>query len=216
MGVGFNIPYDKIEFCDPEAGSGRGALPAVDREGPSNLDEFGRNHRFEIEFMAPLSSQFVQGQGLLLNVEKCTRPTVEFDEIKIHNGQDEIYRPGKHHWSPIEFTFYERIAPSEDGGLVAGPGGPNQMAQAIYNWWAGASQFTMLDYRTSSLTAPGRHQVDVSIAMIDGLGRKNWTYLLRECWPLKVYATDLNYSDTDLSKITVVLRYNRAEELQQN
>jgi hypothetical protein len=215
MGVGFNIPTDNYCFAG-DGGVPPLSMPAVDREGPSNSDEFGRNHRFEIEFMAPISSQFVQGNGLLLNVEKCTRPTVEFDEIKIHNGQDEIYRPGKHHWSPIEFTFYERIAPSDDTGLIAGSGKPNQMAQAIYNWWAGASQFTMLDYKTSSLTAPGRFQVDCSVNMIDGLGRKNWTYILRECWPLKVYATDLNYSDTDLSKITVVLRYNRAEELQQS
>ena len=212
MGVGFNIPF---ENPGADCGPPQFALPVDDRLGPSNTDEYARNHRFIIEIAAPLHDNNANNRSILLNAEKCTRPSVEFDEIKIHNGQDEIYRPGKHRWSPIEFTFYERIGASQrDNGLVANPlGQPNLAAQAIYNWWAGASNYSLLDFENSSQYLPETYQYDVHMSMIDGLGRPVWKYILRECWPLKVNATDVNYSDTELSRITVVLRYNRAEEL---
>jgi hypothetical protein len=229
MGVGFNIPFEPPSSnCGPP----QFPLPAEDRKGPSNTDEYARNHRFRIETMLPLGPQGVHQTDILLNAEKCTRPTVEFDEIKIHNGQDEIYRPGKHRWAPIEFTFYERVGASDDNDLIASAQGkPNLASQAIYNWWAGLSEasqgfetargesltgYSMLNWRESRQFKPDQqrgYQVDVSLSMIDGLGRNIWTYILYECWPLKVFSTDLNYADTELSRITVSLRYNRAEEV---
>ena len=213
MGVGFNIKYDTQDGVPTSANCGppQFALPAQPFSGPSNIDEYARNHRFRIETMLPLRSQQLD---ILINAEKCTRPSVEFDEIKIHNGQDEIYRPGKHRWAPIEFTFYERVGASQDNGLIASPQGqPNLASQAIYNWWAGQQDYSMLNWRESRQFKPDDYQVDVNLSMVDGLGRNIWTYILRECWPLKVFSTDLNYADTELSRITVSLRYNRAEEV---
>ena len=77
---------------------------AGNTEGPRHIIETARNHRFKLEVLEPFGST---STGILLYLEKCTRPTPEFDQIVIHNGQDEIYRPGKSRWLPVEFTFYE-------------------------------------------------------------------------------------------------------------
>tara|TARA_R110000751_G_scaffold92334_2_gene180759 strand:+ start:1376 stop:2074 length:699 start_codon:yes stop_codon:yes gene_type:complete len=225
MGVGFNIPHSELKnFSDVFAAFSCGipefAVPLEGPVGPSNTDEFARNHRFTLERLMPLRSPMAGAPNttILLNIEKCTRPSVEFDEIKIHSGQDEIYRPGKHRWNPIEFTFYERVGGKTSPGFVVNEPGPNLAAQAIWNWWGGelggpiGEASTLLDWKKSRQSAPNQYQFDAQINMINGLGQPVWTYTLHECWPLKVSSTDLNYADTELSRTTITLRFNRAVE----
>lgn len=93
--------------------------------GPVSSVETARRHRYLLEVLEPFGTQ---DSGLLLFLSTCGRPTPEIDQIVIHNGQDEIYRPGKQRWGPVEFTFYEKLTPQD-------PPFTDQAAQFIYDWW---------------------------------------------------------------------------------
>ena len=169
---------------------------AGNTEGPRHIIETARNHRFKLEVLEPFGST---STGILLYLEKCTRPTPEFDQIVIHNGQDEIYRPGKSRWLPVEFTFYE---------VLNSGGNKNDAADKIYQWWGQ----TMLDIQQSSLNPAANFYKRAELAMLDGEGNAIWKYYLYDCWPLKVTPSDLSYADTELGRISVTLHYNKAEE----
>jgi hypothetical protein len=135
--------------------------------------------------------------GILLFLEKCTRPTLEVDEITIHNAQDEIYRPGKQRWSPIEFTFYEKADDRVD-----------EVAERIYSWWGQ----TMIALTRSTHNRVTNYYKSAVLQMLDGVGHPIWSYYLYDCWPQKVSPIELSYSDSDIATITVTLRFNKAEE----
>lgn len=170
-------------------------------ESPLNTVETARKHRYALEVLEPFRGP--EDDGILLYLEKCTRPTPEFETVTIHNGQDEIYRPGKVKWNPIEFTFYEKTT-GDDNDLT------NQAAELIYKWWA---EITAV-ISESRHTLPVAYYKNAELAMLDGEGRSIWTYFLYDCWIQKVTPSDLAYADSDLSNISVIMRYNKAQEQQ--
>lgn len=175
--------------------------------GSSNNIETARSHRFKLEILDPFGRSS-EGGSIILNLEKCTRPTPEIDEIVLHSGQDEIYRPGKNRWNPVEFTFYERLrgAPSENSNGAESP--TNSVAQNIYKWWGS----TMINLQASSHKPVANYYKRAELSMKDGYGNDVWTYYLYDCWPVKVTPNTLDYSNTDIARITVTLRYNKAQE----
>lgn len=195
---GFNIPPFQApsRSCDPN-------IQIFDEasayQGPGFVTETARRHRFRIDLFEPFGpiSLGQPGAGdIMLFVEKCTRPTPEIDEITIHNGQDEIYRPGKQRWGPVEFTFYEKVEERDE------------VAERIYDWWGRV----MINLTRSGHNLPTDYYKSGQLQMLDGVGNPVWTYFLYDCWPQKVSPIELSYSDTDIATITVVLRFNKAEE----
>lgn len=192
---GFNIPY-YAAGCVRQSSS---------NSGPAHTVETARAHRFILEVMEPMGGQ--DSTGMLLFLEKCTRPSPEFDKILIHNGQDEISRPGKTHWRDVEFTFYEKVS----GDFVGGDSKDeleDQCAKFVYEWWSK----TMLNVETSQHRSPSEYLKNCQLQMTDGAGGPIWTYFLYDCWPLKISPSDLDYSNTDIARISVVLAYGRAKE----
>lgn len=185
---GFRIPTN---VCKVENDGG---------DGPSNVAEYARKHRFRLEVMEPMGDR---RNGLLLYLEKCTRPTIEIDQIMIHNGQDEIPRPGKQHWKPVEFSFYEKLSDSENP--------TNLTASRIYRWWAD-SRTSVVDVRRSRQNAPSAYLKNVQLDLIDGNNTQIWMYYLYDAWPSKISPSDLSYHDSELSEITVTLSYSKARE----
>lgn len=176
--------------------------------GPKQDIELARSHRYKLEVLDPLGNAGASsGSGILLFLEKCTRPTPEIDEITIHSGQDEIYRPGKNRWNPVEFTFYEKLDGKPQQGALK-----NSAAERIYRWWAE----TMINTAISAHNPVVDYYRRAELSMLDGYGADIWTYYLYDCWPVKVSPSDLDYSSTDLSRITVTLRYNKAQEKKAN
>lgn len=189
---GFHIP-EAINSClDDGAFRDRSAYT-----GPDPNMEYARRNRWLLEFMEPFGMVY---DGILVYAHKCTRPTPEIDEVVIHHGQDEIYRPGKNRWNPIDFTFYEKA-----------PGNPptiDETASLIYKWWA----------KTTLVLTESRHGElrdylkNGNLQMLDGSGKMIWEYRLYECWPMKVSPSDLDYADSNIAEITVTLRFNKAKE----
>jgi len=196
---GFNIPLR------PEVASGiaRFGGPVGNPAGPSNVLETARNYRFTLSNLRPVEFTDV---FMLFNVKSIQRPQVQFDEITIHSGQDEIYRPGKTKWQPIEIVFYEVMSTTK-----------NKLAMSMYDWWSNRliNIADSTQRRAGLMTqnpATGFY-FNAQVDMLDGLGSIIWSYILYECWPTSVNPSGLDYSSTDIAETTVTLRYNRASEL---
>jgi hypothetical protein len=176
--------------------------PCPPGTGPASDTETARKHRYMLEVLAPLNFD-----SFLLFLLKCTRPGVEIDEIAIHNGQDEIFRPGKQHWKAVDFTFYEML---KDNGT--GPAAQmdliDRAAQLIYDWWSRL----MINVGSSLHMPPENYLRDASLDMLDGNGSAVWSYALYDCWPSKISPCDLSYADTAIAEISVTLRYSKARE----
>lgn len=191
---GFYIPDSTKACLDDHAFKGVSAY-----DGPDPNMEYARNNRWLIEFLEPFGNI---KDGILVYAHKCARPTPELDEIRIHSGQDEIYRPGKNRWNPIDFTFYEKSPTSAEGTTA------DEAAKRIYEWWSNST----LILRQSKHGSIANYLKTAHLQMLDGIGKSIWQYSLYQCWPVKVSPSDLDYADGNIAEITVTLRFSKAKE----
>lgn len=192
---GFHIP--NVESClEP------GSEPAF--QAPSYTTDTARKYRYLFEVMK-VGTKEIFGEwarGIRLYAFKASRPSPEFDEITIHSGQDEIYRPGKHRWKPIDITFYEKL------DYMPGRGDGDVCADLIYDWWAK----TMTNIHESRHYPLEDYMARGKLQMLGGDGFNIWSYHLLDCWPQKVSPSDLDYSDTAIAEITLTIRFSKAIE----
>jgi hypothetical protein len=200
---GFNIPMDNS--CDELGEFGVRSRFA----GPDHYKETARKHRYRLELMQANGRPMfgTDASGILLYCYKCTRPSPEIDEVVIHSGQDEIYRPGKNRWKPIEFTFYE-IFRGDPGRNTYTRTFVDNCAELIYDWWAK----TMISLTTSSQSVPQEYLAQGRLQVLDGVGTATWEYNLLDCWPVRVSPSDMSFTDTEIADISVTLRYQKAYE----
>lgn len=197
---GFDITINQ-QTCDDarELGWGPNELPPG-YYGPTHKVEVGRKHRYKFETFPPFGDST---SGILLYGHKCGRPTIEVDVIKIHHGQDEIYRPGKQRWMPFDITFYEIYKGDSSEWFQT-----NETAQMIYDWWAS----TMIDTTIALHGNVRDYYKDAILQLLDGSGSLAYEYYLYDCWPSKITPSDLAYAESALSEITVTICYNKAKE----
>lgn len=198
---GFSIPLESEDICD-----GAGGGPPGVTKGPDYAMETNRKHRYLWEIFGNnnstgSSTPSDDWESLLVYAYKSGRPSIEFDEITIHSGQDEIYRPGKSRWKPVEISFYE-VVDGNKGKMKS------KVGEAIYEWWSN----TMLNIITSSFHKPIDYLKPCVLAMLDGAGNATWRYELCDCWPQRVTPSDLSYVETEIADITVTLRFDKAVE----
>lgn len=177
--------------------------------GPSSYIETARAHRYKLEILN-FSLNAERTTDILLYLSKCTRPNPEIDEITIHNGQDEIYRPGKNRWQPIKFTFYEVLNETDANTTPS----LNLTASNIFNFWANKTVL-LTSSRLGAVRNDSRsagYYSDAQLDMLNGVGQPIWTYELHRCWPTSVSPQDLAYSETSILETTVTMRFDRAFE----
>ena len=188
---GFSIPIVNSDNC-PSADVG-----ASSSEGASNIIEVARKNRYKLELLEPFGTF---SNGIIAYLKKCTRPTIEYERITIHNSGSIIHRPGKLLWKPVTFTFYELA------GTVSST--INKTAELIYNW----RSLSMVDSATGLHKPPSVYMKTVRLSMLDGDGLAIWKYVLYDCWPSNVDPADLSYNDSEIADISVTLQYSRAVE----
>jgi len=195
---GFNIPQISVGCHDDNAFTEPPAFAGADF-----AIESARKHRYKLELMQTNGTQLFgdDASGILLYCYKASRPSPELDEIVIHNGQDEIYRPGKNRWKPINLTFYETLG-GDLGNFY------DNCTELMYNWWSSI----MLDLQTSSHAVPENYLARGQLSMLDGVGNSVWNYHLLDCWPVKVEPSELSYASTDIADTSVTLRFQKAVE----
>ena len=191
---GFNVVL-------PECFESENSSKASGYIGPSNLEDTLRSQRFRAT-MRSFNGNYDIGLSLL----KCSRPTPEIDEIVIYNGQEEIYRPGKHRWRPVEFTFYERLKYS--GRNESEHRDIPVVNRYIFDLWSKE----VLNFVNHGLRAPEILYKEVNLEMLSGDGNPAWSYKLYQSWPTKVTPSDLDYSASDICTTTVSMRFNKAVE----
>jgi len=176
---GFFLPADnEFAVCMGDTKSIADGIytEGAEYDGPDPLVEYARTYRWLFETLEPFGSG--RDSGILLHLSKCSRPSVEFEVLKIHHAQDVIYRPGKNAWSPISMSFYE-VVNNNNMSLVA---------DKIYKWWGDS----MIDYHTSLHGKVANYQKNATLKMVDGIGRSVWTYNLYNCWISKISPSELN------------------------
>lgn len=184
--------------------------------GPSNTVETARKNRYRI------SNIIAGGEGtqpttslakFALYAYKCTRPGTKYDIITIHNGFDQITRPGKVTYTEVTFSFYEVVdqttaqndpATHGTGNVANGPAN-HSVAMHIRDWHAKA----MYVRRYSMLRRPDDYLATIQLDVLDGTGSPTYTYLMYGCWPSEITPSDLSYADGDIADITVKLQVNK-------
>lgn len=160
-----------------------------------NTTETARSQRFHFEI--DVRENQIRSQMSGLYVKKISRPTLEIDRVTIHHGPDEIFRPGKVHYNPIDVTFYEHINVDEEG-IVR-----NDSSAIVINK-------LIKEY---VLTKNGRHYFDsrfynANIKMLLGSGKPAWNYRLFRVWPTKISSSDLDYGSSEICESTMTLSYD--------
>ncbi len=102
----------------------------------------------------------------------------------------------------VDLSFYEKLSGEANGMLE------NECGKLIYEWWSK----TMLDVKTSLYNPPSSYLKNCELQLLDGDGVPVWTYILHDCWPLKVSPSDLNYQESNITTVSVTLAYARARE----
>jgi hypothetical protein len=205
---GFNIPSIIAGCHDEFAVEATEGTVGIRRQPSSSIETF-RSHRFRFEILGR-EVGFGLAQGIWQAYPlRCSRPSVEIDEITIHNGPDQIYRPGKVKWSPIQLTFYEIAELGED-----------LTPSAIFTMWAENT----IDLKNSTIGKPSptlgqrrrrgrRFHFDASLDMLDGRGDVLWSYRLYNCWPTKISPANVSYDESNILTTEITLRFDKANEL---
>ena len=158
--------------------------------GPSNMMEVGRKHRFRV------SISFAD-TDMDLNVKSITLPSIEYDEMTAHNGADYISKAGKHKYKPIDIVFYEVLTEGND----------SIVNRAIFKKLPNvAGEEIVSKYKKSDF---GGYGFTTTIIREDGKGNGYLTYQLFDCSIASYDPGDLSYADNELSEVKMSVRYNR-------
>ena len=189
------MPGFKIDISLQDSCSDAGQSKESKYIGGSNVVEVARLCRWSLS-LEPLSGDT---DKISIHAFKCSRPIVEFEEITVHHGQEEIYRPGKQKYSPLEVQYYEVLGDSS-------PGFNNKVGKKLYNWWSAVVTRSRLSNQNS---LSDYYLKQGELLELDGNGDEITNYILANVWPLKITPVELDYTNTDLSSTSVTFRYNK-------
>jgi hypothetical protein len=206
---GFNIPLDI-------AGTGLSATRCADgtqepvaiasqSQYPSNVVEAARAHRWKLEVIIPTLANTIKNRTtsdatkFTSYIKTCQRPSFEVDLITIHNQAEEIYRPGKYRWNPIDITFYEVVG--SRSSLT------NKTASELHDWWKSSTALNHSQASVSSINS-----ARLVIYELTGSGEVIRTYTLYGCKLIKNSPSDLDHTTSEINTTTVSVRYDYAIE----
>ena len=214
---GFNIPYDNIKAkdlgsrnidCSDLGDSG----VEYERSVPLSNIESIRSYRWIFDLFDPFKSNVLGNTkitsaapgDLLCYLKKADRPSLEFDEIPIHNGPRTTYRPGQFKCNPITLEFYEILGPGStwvDGAAVR-----------MYEWMRRA----MFRSRKSVYGTHKDYTFNARLMLLDGHGQPIHIYGLFNCFAVKITPSELNYENDNIATITATIRYDDYTETMVN
>jgi len=200
---GFYIPIEKSK-CN--ADKSNKSIDYAVTNTPNHLLETARTYRWLFELLPALDARAFNGAlssdapgNLLIYLKKCDRPTMDFEEISIHNGPRTMYRPGKFKHNPIKLEFNEILGP------ISWTDGP---AVRIYEWM----RKLVFKSEQSIYSKFKDYSFDAKLALLDGKGRYIHIYELFHCFPLNVTPSNLDYEADSIGSVSVTLRYLDVKE----
>jgi len=151
------------------------------------------NEIFFTPFEPKLSNRFIMEiDGIpSFMVQSFARPTIEFEEITIPHINVKRYVKGRPTWSDVEVKLYDPIVPSG--------------AQAVMEW-----------VRLHHESVTGRdgysdfYKKDITFNVLGPVGDKVEEWTLKGAFIQSATFSDMDYSATNVSDISLVLRYDYA------
>lgn len=162
-----------------------------------NKAEFRRKHRWRVTEGGPTELK----PASWLYLQKCSRPSFKYNEAIVHHDQEQAYFAGKQEWETITFTFYD----VEDGGGEVG-----DISQSLYDWIAGGRSTDVAKHADATVMKPEMYKKPLILQMTDGKGEPTEEWTLKGAWPQSVNWQDLDYTNTEVQLVEVVIRYDRA------
>jgi hypothetical protein len=159
---------------------------------PSPTVEIRRKHRWLFTVVGPVP------QGTLLFLQKAARPTFKYTEAIMHHDQEQSYYAGKQEWEPITITFYD------------GEQTPNVSADMFK--WVTTVTTSGLGPGGGPITvaSPAAYKAQATLNSTDGTGAADEEWTLNNVWPQQTNWMDLDYTNSELQLVEVVMRYDRA------
>ncbi len=159
-------------------------------QGPSNLIEARRKHRWVFETLGRGTGQFSQSELLVL--QSASRPNVKFEEAEMHHNQEVAYFAGKHSWDPVTLVWYD-IEQDPD------------ISRGLYHWIE-----TVVNMQSMAVAHPRFYKKSAALVMLDGTGQTTEQWSMMGTWPAGCNWQELDYTSTDLMNLEATMRFDRA------
>lgn len=163
----------------------------------NSLAEPRRVHRWAITGIT-CGGQQVLTAGDCAYLEKAARPQFSYELATMHHNQEEAYFAGKQKWEPIELAWYDTEQPVDVSRKLA------QWAQRITKSFFEAGAVTRV-------AVPSDYKSTVNIGLLDGDGVATQTWTIHNAWPEKTNWGELDYTSSEILRISVTMRYDKAE-----
>ena len=140
--------------------------------------------------------------GMLWYAKKADRPTLSLTEAKHDFLNHSFYWPARAEWSEVGLTLVDPVSPDVAASLMS------FLSASGYKLPAGTgnqSEFSSIS-KKGSIDATGNIQID----QIDEAGNPVESWLLKNAWIKEVDFSELDYSNDDLSEVTLKIRYDWA------
>lgn len=159
-------------------------------QGPSNMVEVRRKHRWVFEVLGRGTGQFSQAELLML--KSASRPTIKFEEAEMHHNQEVAYFAGKQSWEPITMTWYDAEQNPD-------------ISRGIYHWIE-----TVVNMQSMAVAHPRFYKRTAALIMLDGTGQTTEQWSMMGTWPTLANFQELDYSSNEMQTCECTMRYDRA------
>ncbi len=139
--------------------------------------------------------------------EKASRPSFSFKETEVNHLTETIYFPGRPDWKPLKVTLYDTM--HKTNPVV-------EWISFVYGATNNSRNFKTGVYygglEWASFPDPARKfKRDVTVTALDGIGNplEQWYYY--NAWPQEVDFGEHDMTSSDVMRINMTLRYDRAE-----
>jgi hypothetical protein len=140
--------------------------------------------------------------------EKASRPSFSFKETEVNHLNETIYFAGRPDWKPLKVTLFDTMTKLNP---VA------EWISWVYGIYANKSRnfqtqtyYGSQEYSRQAEPAK-KFKRNVTVTSLDGQGNplEEWWYF--NAWPQEVEFGDFDMTSTDIMRVNLTLRYDRAQ-----
>tara|TARA_R100001244_G_scaffold25113_3_gene25504 strand:+ start:12479 stop:13021 length:543 start_codon:yes stop_codon:yes gene_type:complete len=158
--------------------------------------EFRRKHRWRL---TNFEDAFVINSREFLYLSKAARPSFKVEPAEVHHDQEVASFAGKQSWDTLNLEFYDAVG----GKSLRG-----SMSSRIYAW---VTKCTQIGNATVAL--PSEYKVEFEVQMTDGQGGVDEIWRVFGAWCQDTNWNELDYGDSNVQLVSVVVKFDRAERI---
>jgi hypothetical protein len=155
-----------------------------------------RQFRFRVQITG------IGGTDFLWYAKTATKPEISFGEAEHNYLNHRYYWPGRTEWSPVTVTLTDPVDPDLAESMA------KLLEAAGYRIPEGS--ISDVDFGSMSKSGSVTALDTVLVEQIDEEGKALETWTLKNAWVKKVTFGNLDYSNDDLTEVTLEFRYDWA------